>query len=402
MTLEDIFEQYKDEIYLSLFKILNYSSASLLDPCYNPPISSMFKREFNTSLYKTISKTGFNIEKYIEDNYIRKVQSFKLFKDKTVWFLLLASIYFNGKKKKDNIDNEIIFLSTFNLLLKYYTSLSVKHMSKFCDKTKAILALNTLSEKSLFSAKNKTVIQLASATVNRYSLNTKIKHSIKNSNIALGIVYILDAVMNKYYPKVKNIKDISKLIIIFRHRLSQSFKAYARHYYDLMNAKIEDKQDMGLIENSIHQVVNSNAQRLVYISDNHYYMVSKMTEIPISVLKKMYEVTYRSSELYDTVSNIINILFHDDRFSYLQNTNTVYEWLVMVRSVVSLRSRYDIRSMLMQIIEYDEELKGIYQEGSDSYKHKMIQALGGVIALSIYDSIRVRGLSHFANYNMIV
>lgn len=405
MNLADIFEEYKDSIYISLFKILNLSSSSLLDPCYNPPIASLFKTNIETSLFREItSKNGFDVNKYIKDNYIQKVQPFKLFRDPVVWFLLLTSIHFTSKKKKDNLDLDISFMSGFLLLMKYYTSLSVKHMSKFCDKAKAIMAIETLSVKSLFSGKNKRVIQIASAYINAYNLNAKIKNAIKNSNIALGMAYLYSRVIENYYKYVtlEKPKEIGKLIIILRSRLSQSFKAYARHYYDLMQAKTEIKDDMDTIEHNINQVVNSNAQRLVFIPDNHYDLVLKMSEVSIDTLKKMYEVTYRNTDNYDTVSNIINVMFMDGRFKYLQQSETPFEWLNIIKSLVSIRTKYEIRSWLIQIILSDEELKNIYESKSDSFKHKMIQGLGGVIALSIYDSIRVRGLSSFTNYAMII
>ncbi len=406
MKLEDILEKYKDSIYINLFKILNLSSSSLLDPCYNPPIASLFKANIDTYLFRDIlANDDFDMVKYIRVNYIQKVQPYKLLQDHVVWFLLLTSIYFTNKKKKDNIDNDISFMSGFLLLLKYYTSLSVKHMSKFCDKAKAILAIETLSEKSLFSGKNQKVIQLAYAFINVYSLNSKIKNSIKNSNIALGMAYLFNRVLTLYFSKLSfdKPKIIAKVIIILRSRLSQSFKAYARHYYDLMRSKTDNKsEDMDTIEHNINQVVNSNAQRLVFISDNHFDLVTKMTEVPIEVLKRMYESIYRNNENYDTISNIISVMFADGRFAYLQNTETTYEWLNMIRTLISVRTKYNIRSWIIQIIMSDEELKNIYESKSDSFKHKMIQGMGGVIALSIYDSIRLRGLSSFTNYAMII
>ena len=216
LTLENTFEKYRDDIYLSLYKILNSTTGSLLNPCYNPPVSSMITANIKSSLWKEItSNNDFDFSEYISNNIFKKTPPYLLFRDETVWFLLLVALHFYLKKKQDNIDKDLSFLAGYLILMKYYTSLSNKHMSKFCDKTKAIMALETLSDKSLFSAKNERVIQNAKSVLNMYSLNSKIKNDIKVSPIALGIVHLLNVVQENYFSKIKNLndpKDISKLI----------------------------------------------------------------------------------------------------------------------------------------------------------------------------------------------
>ena len=390
--MEEIFEKHRDSIYLNLFKVLNLTTASLLDPCYNPPIASLLKKNFQLGLFHDIlSSDSFNFSKYIKDKIYKKIATYRLYRDEMVWFLILTSLYFNNKKKQDALDSDIVFLSSFILLLKYYTSLSNKHMTKFCDKTKSILALETLSDKSLFSTKNKQVQMRAKSILNQISLSSKLKKNITNSPIALGIVHILDVVINKYYSKIKlnDYKTIAKLIIIYRHRISQSFKAYARHYYELIGMRNEIYEDENVsILNAVNVVVNKNTQKMVYIPDTQYKLLMQTTSVSVDILKDIYKILYGNSDHNQSLNKMITIMLSDGRYEKLIESSSVFEWMTIIRGVIAIRSKYDIRKMLLSIVESDEKLSKIYESKSDSYKHKILQAVGGVIGISIYSTIK--------------
>lgn len=393
MTLTETFEKYRDDIYLILYKIVGNATGSLSNPCYNPPIASMLKASVKTSLWTEILANGdFDFNKYISTTVYKTIQPYLLLRDEMVWFLLLTSIHFHSKKKQDNIDRDIHFLSAYVLMLKYYTSLSNKHMSKFCDKTKAIMALETLSDKSLFSTKNEKVMREAKSTLNMYTINEKVKNSIRMSSIALGIVHLVNTIQETYYNRIDDVQDtknMSKLIIVFRSRISQSFKAFAQHYYELAKTRIETDADSDTtITNVINQVMNSNAQRMTHIPENHYKIIMQVTSIPINVLTQMYDVLFRDFDNQQVVGNVVNIFLHEDRYDLLIKSESVFEWVSIIRGVIAIRSKYEIRSMLMQVLQTSDELMAIYNEKSDSFKHKMIQAIGMVIGISIYDTIK--------------
>jgi hypothetical protein len=395
--LEDVFEYNKDRIYLDLFTILNNVTSGLINPCYNPPVSTNLNKVLKTSLWDDIKKeNSFDFEKFLKDVVYKKTKNYKLYRDDMVWFLLFLSLHFSNKKSKDKIDNEIAFMSGCVLLLKYYTSLSIRYMSKFCDKTKAILSLETLSEKALFSSKNKDVMQLSSSILQSLTLNSKIKYNISNSNIARGLVYIFETVTKKYYSKVKltDYAKISKLITFYRTRVNQSFKAYAKHYYEQIHVKTDTK-DMTYIENMIYQIMSSNSRSMVYISDNYYKILSRLSDVSVDVLKTMYKVAFKT-ENYEITSNIVNIYLSEDRYKHLYDLDTLTEWLIIIRELVAKRLKFELRNMLFQILRSDDTLREFYDSKSDSYKHKMIQGLGGIIGLSIYASVRVRGINSVA------
>jgi len=390
--MEEIFEKHRDSIYLNLFKVLNLTTASLLDPCYNPPVASLLKKNFQLGLFRDIlSSDNFNFSKYIKDKIYKQIATYRLYRDEMVWFLILTSLYFNNKKKQDSLDADIVFLSSFILLLKYYTSLSNKHMTKFCDKTKSILALETLSDKSLFSTKNKQVQMRAKSILNQISLSSKLKKNIANSPIALGMIHILDVVINKYYSKIKlnDYKTIAKLIIIYRHRMSQSFKAYARHYYELIGMRNEIYEDENVsILNAVNMVVNKNTQKMVYIPDTQYKLLMQTTSVSVDILKDIYKTLYDNADHNQSLNKMITIMLSDGRYEKLIESSSAFEWMTIIRGVIAIRSKYDIRKMLLSIVESDEKLSKIYESKSDSYKHKILQAVGGVIGISIYSTIK--------------
>jgi hypothetical protein len=402
IKIEEVFEKFKDEIYIELFTVLNNVSSGLTNPCYNPPVSSNLNKALKTSLWSDFKKDlNFDFEKFVKDVIYKKTKSYKLYRDELVWFLLLLSLHFSNKKSKDRTDYEISFISTYLLLLKYYTSLSIRYMSKFCDKTKAILSLETLSEKALFSSKNKEVTQVSSSVLQSLTLNSKIKYNISNSNIAKGLVYILDTVIKKYYQRIKfnDYNKVSNLITFYRTRVNQSFKAYAKHYYEQVHVKVEN-EDMSHIENAIHQIMSANSRSMVYISDRYYKSASRITDVSVEILKDMYHVVYQISN-YDLTYNIVNIYLSQDRYKLLHDIDTLYEWLMVIRELVAKRTKFDLRNMLLQLITTNEKLNQVYESKSDSYKHKMIQGMGSVIALSIYASIRIRYAHISRGYQII-
>ena len=198
LNITGIFDKYQDTIYLGLFKILNSCTGSLNNPCYNPPVSAYVKKTFEP-LFKEISKDdNFDVVKEIKNRYINKVYNARLLGDNSIWFLTLISVYFYGKSKQDTLSKDIMFASAYLIYLKYYTSLSNKHMPKVCNKDKAELALSLLSEKSLFSSKNTKVLQHSKTIVNEYSLNGRIKNGIVSSSIALGLIYLFDVIIKLY------------------------------------------------------------------------------------------------------------------------------------------------------------------------------------------------------------
>lgn len=403
MKLNDVLDKYKDEIYVFLFKIAKLTVGSLRKPCYNPPVSKLLNENIKKILWAEMKAKGeFDFSDFIKNTIYKNTHDYKLLRDESVWFLILLSLYFNNKKKSDELDTEISFLSTFILLLKYYTSLSIKHMSKFCDETKAIMALDKLSIKSLFSSKNQIAIRSAKTYLQSLKLNSKIINDISNSNFGLGMTYLSKTIVEKYYHRVdiKDYKLISKLIIIFRTRISQSFKAYAEQYYNMIDMKIsdEDKSNNDIIQD----IINQNTRRMVEISDTNFSLVSKMTDTPKSLVKDMYKLLFFDNPDYDLLNNSLNIILNSKSISLLNNKVTPFEWLQHVKTIISVRTQHSLRSMLIQFIESKESLRIIFTEKSTSFKHKMIQSLGLVIGLSVISTTRFSSVRNSINYAMII
>lgn len=405
LSIEATLDKYQDDIYIILYKILNLCTGSLNNPCYNPPVSANLKSEVMGLWKKISSEGGFDFEKGIKENYIKKTIGSRLLSDVMSWFLTLTSIHFYMKSNPDGMIKDLVFLPSYLLYLKYYTALSNKHMPRFCDKDKANLALSLLSDKSLFSSKNIKVLQYAKTIINEYGLNSRIKNGIQTSNIAMGIVYLYDKIKDVYYIKVKklnDVKSISKVIMASRDRLSQSFKAYAEQYYKVINTNIQtDFESDSDIINSVNRVMSSSSQGMVYIPDTHYKTVMKMTQVPVKYLTTMFDTAFKNLDNSDKITpEIINIILREKKKEF-ETINDINEWLIEVSRVIAIRSKYDIRDMIISLIRSNEELLNIFDNKSISFKHKFIQAMGLVIGLAVFDTLKQYMLGHIKSIYVI-
>lgn len=391
LSITETFEKYSNDIYIGLYKILNSSTGSLHNPCYNPPISKMIKEYFANGLWNRIaSEGGYDFNKGIDNDYIKKMPSHLLLKDKTVWFLLLASLHYYNKRKNDTASRDLMFLSGYIIFLKYYTSLSNKHMPQYCDKEKAMLALSTLSEKSLFSSKNTTVISHAKTVMNEYGLNAKIKSGLTASNISLGMIYLFDRIKDVYYNDIQSlndVKNIGALIITMRDRLSQSFKAYARQYYKIINTVVSnDNENEVAIANDVQKAVDTASSGMIYVPDEHYFKIHKLCELPVETLKKIFTIVFNKDN-HDITFNCLNIILTEKKNEFY-SINNVTEWLLEVRKVIAIRSRYDFRSKIVDLINSEENIKALYDKSSVGYKHKIIQGVGLLLGIALFDTLK--------------
>lgn len=392
LPLNTTLEKYQDTIYLGLFKVLNSCTGSLNNPCYNPPVSTYLKRTFETIWKDIANENGFDFSKDIKTKYINRSLDARLLNDNIVWFLILCSIYFNSKPTKDNMSKDIVFASSYLIYLKYYTSLSNKHFPKACDKTKAELALSMLSDKSLFSSRNVRVLQHSKTIINEYGLNSRIKNGIKSSTIALGMVYLFDVIKDTYYNRVKSLDDVknmAKVIMAMRDRLSQSFKAYANQYYKIVENNItSDVEEESAILNDVNRIMSLSSQSMLYIPEDHFKIVSRLTEVPTQYVITMFDSAFKDINNTKSITpDIINIILTEKK-SILDNENDINNWLKEVSNVIAIRHRYNIRDLILNIIRSNDEINNVFESKSLSFKHKMIQAQGLVIGLAIFDALK--------------
>lgn len=405
LSLSETLNKYADEIYMGLYKVLNSSAGSLHNPCFNPPVSKMIREYFAEGLWKTIAKDGgYDFDIGLDKEYISKVSGGGLLlQDKTVWFLILCSVYFYSRQNEDSMLRDLMFLSGYSLYLKYYTSLSNKHMPKYCDKDKAMVALASLSDKSLFSTKNVKVLSRGKTVINEYGLNARIKAGLSASTITMGMAYLYDMIKDVYYPRVKSlsdVKNIAALILAIRDRLSQSFKAYARQYYKVINTGVTEENETDVNNyNEVDKTLNMASQGMVYIPDAHYTIVHRMADIPVDFIKKLFPVIF-SKENNDNTFDCLNIIMRE-KHDFFNNTNDISQWLMEVRKVIAIRNRYDFRMRLVDILSSNSEIKEAYDIASVGYKHKMIQATGLLMGVALFDALKQYMLGSITTFYVV-
>jgi len=132
----------------------------------------------------------------------------QIFRDKYNQLILMCIIHFLNTKQYNNAK-----LFYYLLAIKNYSNLVHKHFSKFCSPELWRIAIDRVSNKHLFKVHN---------------------------GIGNAILYLVGAEFDKKRKQFKKgVPDddqpmyLFNLVMIMRHRISQSFKAFAQIYYKL-------------------------------------------------------------------------------------------------------------------------------------------------------------------------
>jgi len=187
-----------------MVKLVGNELGNINKACYKPK----FVHYWRDMLYLT----GFDMESIVDfSKSFPNTGAFKskIFNDKYNLLILMCIVYF--LRTKDYNNAKLFF---YLLAIKNYSNIAHKHFSKFCSPELWRLAYDRLSNKHLYKVHNgigNSIIYLSKVEFE------KKKDELEKKRISDSDMYLFSIVQN------------------LRHRLSQSFKAFATIYYTLAN-----------------------------------------------------------------------------------------------------------------------------------------------------------------------
>lgn len=191
------------ELHMYMLKKAGNELQYLVEPCYYPRISDIFKE----LLHKTKSNEK-DLLKYAKKKYFNptwKLKDPKLLQDsQTILLVLIAQDFC----KRNDYSGAI---AAFNILaLRYYTNTLHKHI-KYCNPNYFRSALENLSHNHLFNTRK---------------------------TIGSAIMYLSGEVFKRYQNDMikDNGEEIVNMIYYLRTRIAQSVRSFANHYYKISEA----------------------------------------------------------------------------------------------------------------------------------------------------------------------
>ena len=178
----------------------------LTEPCYYPSLKKQYYEIINICSLKES-----DVKLFVKEYYRgTPASTWILHKDPITNLLIFLMNYF--LEKKDIIDFKYTMIL---FIVRYYTNLIHKHI-KYCDPDAFKYVLEHLTRTHLF---------------------------VREKSIPGGLYHLSMEMEKRYKDKIKrgDVEDITKFITECRHRVAQSVRSFASHYY------IAKKEGQGIV-----------------------------------------------------------------------------------------------------------------------------------------------------------
>ena len=262
-----------------MLKLTSSDVNNLSQPCYIPG----HKKEYHIIL-NAVGLVDKDIKEFTKRTYKGTIaQSFNIANEPATNLLLFVMWFALKKKMKTLYHTTLVYH-----MIRQYGHVMKRHFKQFCNVETFSYALETITKTHLF-AREKT--------------------------IGNSLFHLAREIQKKYTNDIKtfNIDGIIQFISVSRHRISQSVKSFAEHYYRAWEEGnvIKSQPDITDDENNLYQ--NQTQERGKRIID---VVVKKMTIYRTIDRKAMIEsiqITKTKSVIADLIAKeLINIKYSDE------------------------------------------------------------------------------------------
>jgi hypothetical protein len=174
-----------------------FELSKLSEPCYFPPLKKTYHE-----LLRQLRLSDRDVKEFIKRMYKgTRAEKWNLWRMPDHNIMMFIMHVFLKNRKKDGFEAAMLYY-----MIRQYSHLMHKHFIRFCDIDLFRYALENLTKTHLFS---------------------------REKTIGNSIIYLSREMQKKYTNDLAN-WDVDKLIDFIsasRHRISQSVKSFAQHYY---------------------------------------------------------------------------------------------------------------------------------------------------------------------------
>ena len=186
----------------TILKIVSSDVNNLSQPCFIPS----HKNQYHVILNET-GLTDKDLKNFAKRTYQGTIaQSFHITNEPATNLLLFVMWYALNKK-----NNNLYYSTLVYHMVRQYAHVMKRHFKQFCSDEVFSYALETLTKTHLFS---------------------------REKTIANSLFHLAKELQKKYTRDIQtfNVDGIIQFISVSRHRISQSVKSFAEHYYRAWNS----------------------------------------------------------------------------------------------------------------------------------------------------------------------
>ncbi len=325
-----------------ILEIVSYNLSALSQPCFRPSLKVHFYE-----LIKLCNVTEKQLRQFTHEMWRgRKESRFDLHNDHIVIFYLKIAQYFlNLTPPRKDVAKYIIVM----IAIKHWTARNIKHFKVVCQPDIFALALERMSKTHLFSR----------------------ERSIPNA-----LFFLSNEAFKRFEFAIKNwnIDEISKFIIIFRHRIAQSLRSFAEKYYAISKSgegirtqkEILDAEGKNIVQitSSTNRFAESLAKKITidkHISKNSVKSALSLSKVDEKVGDQLLKEL--SNSMYvDNITDCLTLLLQPiSKISYICGP----EYYKYVKKLLSQKItnkttfKFQIISLLDKLISGDKNLSKI-------------------------------------------
>ena len=223
--METLLQQSKinpSNLQRTMLKISSSDVNNLSQPCFIPT----HKRQYHMILNAT-GLTDKDIKDFAKRTYKGTIaQGFHITNEPATNLLLFIMWYALRKRNKT-----LFYTTLLYHMIRQYAHVMKRHFKKFCNEEVFTYSLETITKTHLFS---------------------------REKTIANSLFHLTREIQKKYTRDIQtfNVDGIIQFISVSRHRISQSVKSFAEHYYRAWTAgdAIKTQQDVSDEEGNQYQL----------------------------------------------------------------------------------------------------------------------------------------------------
>jgi len=211
----------------TMLKIVSNDVNNLSRPCYIPS----HKKEYHT-LLNAVGLTDKDLKDFAKRMYKGTVaESFNITNEPATNLLLFIMWY-----ALKNRNNNLYYSTLVYHMVRQYAHVMKRHFKQFCSEEVFSYALETITKTHLF-AREKT--------------------------IANSLFHLAKELQKKYTNDIKtaNVEGIIQFVSVSRHRISQSVKSFAEHYYRAWKSGDAIKTQSDVSDDEGNQYQNQSMER---------------------------------------------------------------------------------------------------------------------------------------------
>ena len=261
-----------------VLKIASNDVNNLSQPCYIPPHKQPYHQLLNAT-----GLTDKEVKEFAKRTYKGTIaQGFNIANEPATNLLLFIMWYALRKRNKTLFYGALLYH-----MIRQYGHVMKRHFKQFCNEEVFSYALETLTKTHLFS---------------------------REKTIANSLFHLAKEMQKKYTNAIRtfNVDQIIQFISVSRHRISQSVKSFAEHYYRAWKSGDALKTQQDPLDSPENQYQLKSLERGKKLIDSTVRKLTVYKTIDKEAMRDAQRITKVKPVIADLISRNLNDIKYSD------------------------------------------------------------------------------------------